>query len=78
MENTIYFLSSMSCTKCPIVQANLEEKNIEFTKQIIDSEPELAIEKGIMSVPTIIDNREGHETVYTGQEKCLAFVNTLG
>ena len=77
MENKIYILSTPSCTKCPIVKSQLAEKDVEVEYVNVEEDPEIAIEHGLMSVPSIIDNRNGEDTVYNGQMSCMAFVGTL-
>ena len=73
----LYMFSTTHCTKCPEVKEALSEKNIEV--EYIDAEetPELAMRFLIMTVPTIIDNREHAEDKYMGQEQCLKFVDKL-
>lgn len=78
MENKIYMLSTQSCTKCPVVKQALSTKNVEVEYVDVEKDPEIAIQVGAMSVPTIVDNREGHETTFVGQQQALEFVNTLG
>ncbi len=77
MENKIYMLSTPSCTKCPIVKEQLAEKDVEVEYVNVEEDPDIAIEHGLMSVPSIIDNRNGEDTVYNGQMSCMAFVGTL-
>ncbi len=77
MENKIYMLSTPSCTKCPIVKSQLAEKDVEVEYVNVEETPDIAIEHGLMSVPAIIDNRNGEDTVYNGQMSCMAFVGTL-
>ena len=77
MENKIYILSTPSCTKCPIVKSQLAEKDVEVEYVNVEEDPDIAIDHGLMSVPSIIDNRNGEDTVYNGQMSCMAFVGTL-
>ena len=77
MENKIYMLSTPSCTKCPIVKSQLAEKDVEVEYVNVEEDPDIAIDHGLMSVPSIIDNRNGEDTVYNGQMSCMAFVGTL-
>lgn len=77
MENKIYMLSTQSCTKCPMVKQMLSTKDVEVEYVNIEENPEIAISHQVMSVPTIIDNREGKDTVYVGQGKCMELVSTL-
>lgn len=69
--------STTHCTKCPEVKIALSEKDIEVTYVDPEETPELAMRYMIMSVPTILDDRDNAEDKYWGQEQCLAFVNTL-
>ena len=73
----LYMFTTSHCTKCPEVKEALSEKDIEV--EYIDAEetPELAMRYMVMSVPTIVDDRDHAEDKYWGQEQCLAFVNTL-
>ena len=77
MENKIYMLSTPSCTKCPIVKSQLAEKDVEVEYVNVEEDPDIAIDHGLVSVPSIIDNRNGEDTVYNGQMSCMAFVGTL-
>ena len=77
MENKIYMLSTPSCTKCPIVKSQLAEKDVEVEYVNVEEDPDIAIDHGLMSVPSIIDNSNGEDTVYNGQMSCMAFVGTL-
>ena len=77
MENKIYMLSTPSCTKCPIVKSQLAEKDVEVEYVNVEEDPDIAIDHGLMSVPSIIDNRNGEDTMYNGQMSCMAFVGTL-
>ena len=78
MENKIYMLSTQSCTKCPIVKNQLADKNVDVEYVDVEEDPTLAVQHGLMQVPSIIDNRlEDSKHVYTGQTECLQFVNSL-
>lgn len=78
MENKLYMLSTQSCTRCPIVKAQLSEKDVDVEYIDVEEDPTLAAQHGILQVPTIIDNRlEDSKHVYTGQTECLQFVNSL-
>lgn len=78
MENKIYMLSTKSCSKCPIVKGELANKNVEVEYVDVEETPDIAMIHGIMSVPAIIDNRQGDDNVYKGQMECMQFVSTLG
>ncbi|MDO0948212.1 glutaredoxin family protein [Mammaliicoccus sciuri] len=73
----LYMFSTTHCTKCPEVKKALSEKDIEVTYVDPEETPEFAMRYIVMSVPTILDDREHAEDKYIGQEQCLAFVNTL-
>lgn len=73
----LYMFTTSHCTKCPEVKKALSEKDVEVTYVDPEETPELAMKFMIMSVPTIVDNREHAEDKYWGREQCLAFVNTL-
>lgn len=73
----LYMFSTTHCTKCPEVKKVLSEKDIEVTYVDPEETPELAMLYVVMSVPTIVDNRDNAEDKYIGLEQCLAFVNTL-
>lgn len=77
LEKKIYMLSTTDCTKCPIVKQQLGTKNVEVEYINNDQDPELASELGIMSVPSIIDNRNGSEIQFVGLNECMALVSTL-
>ncbi len=73
----LYMFSTTHCSKCPEVKKALNEKDVEVTYVDPEETPELAMKYMIMSVPTIVDDREHAEDKYWGQEQCLVFVNTL-
>lgn len=77
MENKIYMLSTPSCTKCTIVKSQLAEKDIEVEYVNVEEDPDIAIEHGLMSVPAIIDNRNGEDKVFNGQGACMEFISKL-
>lgn len=78
MENKLYMLSTKSCTRCPVVKAQLAEKDVDVEYIDVEEDPTLAAQHGLMQVPSIIDNRlEDSKHVYTGQTECLQFVNSL-
>ena len=78
MENKLYMLSTKSCNRCPVVKTQLAEKDIDVEYVDVEEDPTLAVQHGLMQVPSIIDNRlEDSKHVYTGQTECLQFVNSL-
>lgn len=77
LEEKIYMLSTTDCTKCPIVKQMLATKDVEVEYVNNDDDPSLAAHLEVMSVPTIVDNRQDNETLFIGQQSCLAFVNSL-
>lgn len=73
----LYMFTTSHCTKCPEVKEAFSNKNIEVTMVDPEDTPELAMKYIVMTVPTIVDTRDGKEDKYTGQEQCFRFVNTL-
>ncbi len=73
----LYMFTTTHYTKCPEVKKALSEKDVEVTYVDPEETPELAMRYLVMSVPTIVDNREHAEDKYWGQEQCLAFVDKL-
>lgn len=77
MENKIYLLTAEWCTKCPVVknQAIINEMpHVLLDVENDELGQEIASELGIMSVPVIIDNREGKVERYDGEGKAFQFV----
>lgn len=79
LENKIYLLSGTNCMQCaalkPIFYSEVDE---DTTKEVnVDKEPDIAINLGVMSVPTIVDNREGKEELYTGAGPCMQYVTEI-
>lgn len=77
LEEKIYMLTTTDCTKCPFVKQMLSTKDVEVEYINNDDDPTIASELEIMSVPTIVDNRNGKETQFIGQQSCMLFVNSL-
>lgn len=77
MENKIYMLSTPSCTKCPIVKSQLAEKDVEVDYVNVEEDPSIPAELGVLSIPTLVDNRNGKATVHTGQGACMEFISKL-
>lgn len=77
MESKISLVSAEWCNKCTMVKNLIESKGLDV--QYVDAEksPDITTKYGIMSLPTIIDNREGKDDVYVGQGKCMELVSTL-
>ena len=66
-----YLLTTQSCTKCPMVKSMIEAKGLDITYVDIEESPDLAIETGVMSVPTIVVDDNGELTPHVGQQACL-------
>lgn len=77
MENKIYMLSTPSCTKCAIVKSQLAEKDVDVEYINVEEDPSIPADLGVLSIPTVVDNREGESIVYTGQSKVMEFISKL-
>lgn len=77
MENKIHMLSTPSCTKCPIVKSQLAEKDVEVEYVNVEEDPSIPADLGVLSIPTLVDNRKGEATLYTGQSKVMEFISKL-
>lgn len=75
MEKKIYMLSAPWCSKCKQVKPMLYSK-VEGVEDVnIDEDASIPSELGIMSIPSVVDNREGNAIVYTGQSKVMEFIS---
>lgn len=77
MENTVCLVSAEWCTKCTMVKNVIESKGLDIEYVDAEKNPEIPSKYGIMSLPTLIDNREGQEKVYVGQGACMELVSQL-
>lgn len=77
LEKKVFMLTTTTCSKCPFVKQMLSTKDVEVEYINNDNDPTIASELEIFSVPSIIDNRDGKETQFIGQESCMLFVNSL-
>ena len=75
MENKIYLVTADWCTKCPLVKGAIIDKGIEVEFIDAEQQPEIPSELGIMSLPTLVDNRDGESKVYAGLSASMMFVN---
>lgn len=79
LQNKIYLLSGTNCMHCatlkPILYSEIDESEIEEVN--VDKTPEIAAQLGVMSVPTIVDNRNSTEDLYTGSGPCMEFVTEI-
>lgn len=77
LENKIYLLTGITCSHCealkPIFYSTVAEE--EYEEQVIEKNPKVAIALGIMSVPSIVDNRQGNADTYVGYSACMEFLN---
>lgn len=69
-----YLLTTQSCTKCPMVKSMIEAKELDITYVDIEESPDLAIQTGVMSVPTIIVDNDGEFETHVGQQASVKFV----
>lgn len=77
MENKVCLVSAEWCTKCTMVKNVIESKGLDIEYVDAEKNPEIPSKYGIMSLPTLIDNREGQEKVYVGQGACMELVSQL-
>lgn len=75
MENKIYLLSAPWCTKCALVKPMLYSQVEGVVEVNIDEDPSIPADLGVMSIPTLVDNRQGESVVYTGQSKVMEFIS---
>ena len=75
MENKTYLLTTQSCSYCPMVKSMIEAKGMDIEYIDIEEDPTLAIETGVMSVPTIIIDDDGDLIALVGQQDCVKFIN---
>ena len=76
MENKVYLLTTQTCSYCPMVKSMIEAKGLDITYVDIEETPDLAIQTGVMSVPTIVVDDNGELTPHVGQQACLQFINS--
>lgn len=75
MEKKTYLLTTQSCSYCPMVKSMIEAKGMDIEYVDIEEDPTLAIETGVMSVPTIIIDDDGDLIALVGQQDCVKFIN---
>lgn len=75
MENKIYLLSTPSCSKCPMVKSMIEERDLDIEYVNVEEDPSIPADLGVLSIPTLVDNRQGESVVYTGQSKVMEFIS---
>ena len=75
MENKIYMLSAPWCTKCALVKPMLYSQVEGVVEVNIDEDPSIPADLGVLSIPTLVDNRDGDPIVYTGQSKVMEFIS---
>lgn len=75
MEKKIFLMSAPWCSKCQQVKPVLHSK-VEGVEEInIDEDPSIPADLGVLSIPTLVDNRQGESVVYTGQSKVMEFIS---
>lgn len=75
LKNKIYILGAVWCNTCAMVKPQAHAKITGLNEIDVDENPEVSESLGIMSLPTIVDNREGKKDIYSGAGKCLEFIN---
>lgn len=75
MEKKMYLLTTQTCSYCPMVKSMIEAKGMDIEYVDIEEDPTLAIETGVMSVPTIIIDDDGDLIALVGQQDCVKFIN---
>ena len=75
MDKKTYLLTTQSCSYCPMVKQMIEAKGMDIEYVDIEEDPTLAIETGVMSVPTIVVDDNGELTPHVGQQACVQFIN---
>ena len=49
---------------------------VEGVEEInIDEDPSIPADLGVLSIHTVVDNRQGESVVYTGQSKVMEFIS---
>lgn len=76
-KNEVYLLSAPWCTQCKTVKPKAQEKIEGLIEIDIDENPEVPSELEVMSIPTIVDNRNGEKIIHSGAGKCLGFLNNF-
>lgn len=79
-DNNIALLTTKTCTKCPMVKSMIESKGLDIKYIDVEQDPDIAIEAGAMSVPTIVvyENTEEPFNIlekHVGQQESISFIN---
>lgn len=79
-DNNIALLTTKTCSKCPMVKSMIESKGLDIKYIDVEQEPGIAIEAGVMSVPTIVvyENTEEPFNIlekHVGQQGSISFIN---
>lgn len=78
MEKEIYLLTTQSCTKCPNIKKWAKDLNVDVIILDVENDDlgvDIAVDLGIMSVPTIVDNRTGTPKAHVGEGSSFAFLH---
>lgn len=74
MKNTV-LLTTKTCTKCPMVKNIIEEKGLDIKYIDVEEDPEIAVETGIMAVPSIVVIEDEKYETHVGQGACMEFIS---
>lgn len=66
-------MTTETCTYCANIKAELSRKGIEYEALDLYDNVELAMDKGIMGAPALIDG----DDVYIGQGACMSYLEKL-
>lgn len=74
-EKKIYMFSAPWCENCKVAVNVAKENKIDYEYVNVDENQELAAEFGIMSIPSIIDNRSGEKIPYLAAGRTMQFIH---
>ena len=75
MEKNIALLTTKTCTKCPMVKSMIESKGLDIKYIDVEQEPDIAIEAGVMAVPSIVVIEDEKYETHVGQAKVMEFIS---
>jgi len=66
MANKVLYFSASWCAPCRVVGKHVDKleaefKEVEFEKIDVDEQPELALERSVRAVPTLVHLQDGQE-----------------
>lgn len=74
MKNTV-LLTTKTCTKCPMVKSMIESKGLDIKYIDVEQDPDIAIEAGVMAVPSIVVIEDEKYETHVGQGACMEFIS---